>query len=667
MTAHIQFKKLKRRMYRLALPAMRWLYSHTEQRVWDRPLDPIDPTTVGRFKIGAAAESALRLGLEVPYSILKTIVEGQEPAWIREFKSALRSIPVNPQYQHHMDQLIECCLVRRCQRGEIKMISGYFAVAKGEQARAIFNGSALSKLCSSPPNVNLTTHHRIVQEIANGRHYVCTVDLRHWFHQIKVSPATRALFGLALSEQAFIQWMCLPMGWSHSPAIAQAASWMLVLHRDMRDEELFNTDELKRPGVSLPAWMFSGSTATAVTIYYDNIIVLSKDKNEMQKIIRRIRANMEFFNAELKLSKLKDQGKASPTDPREVKLAIDDEWRYTDLRTGTAHNILGMSVTWNKSNATIVVVPRKLEEWKDQHVPSPLSLRKAAEFCGKLVFAAQLQSASLHATEFGRQVVRLASRVGIAAQAGAGWETEHVSSEIGDGLRVLWESLEALCRQPVRIEEYHRQQEADWVVATDASLGGWGLVVYRCCMHRTRGFKLEQRVHESGGRFRNEDTRHIFYKELEVALKGVEWMATNAPGQRFVMAIDNTAVVWAMRHGASRSRSAMVMIEKSSLSSAALTEVIAVASADNPADPASRGAPYEMKRELQMITAIQLHLQGLMWASERKEHSGHGGIRHEEPANDEPTWPRDVSRKKRGREGEKEKAYVEDDDYLDMV
>ena len=612
---------------------MQWMYAQEEHLVSDRPLDPIDRATVGRLHIVQAARSALALGLRVIGLILSTVVEPDEPTWLRHFTTNPTGPPINGRYAAHISELIDCGLVRPCERSEVKLVSGYFEVQKGDKARAIFNGKRLSAACPTPPNVNLTTHHRIVQEVAEGRMLITTVDLRHWFHQIPVSATTRKLFGLRRIGELFLQWVCLPMGWSFSPAIAQAASWMLVLHRGVGEKELFDVEKLRTEGASLPAWVYSRTRKTAVTIYYDNIVIVSGERSELNKIVSRIRSNMNIFQAELKFSKRKEQGKPNPT-AEEMKQATDEEWRFVDLKSGATATVLGMTLTY--SRGLLIVRPRKLQEWLDTTVPADCTVRVAAEFCGKLVFAAQLRDACLYGTAFGREVAHVASRIGHIAHQ-SGWEKTLPDSALHNKLGQLWQQLEARCSEPVEIKRLLGRRSAEWILVTDAPESGWGIVVYRANVSNSEVL-IRTKVYEQGGRFSKMDTRHIFYKELEAVLRGLKWMHEKADDKNVIVAVDNTAVAWALRHGASKSEAAMVMLERSCLGQVPVADVVSVASADNPADPASRGDAYEKDREERMVFALKMHFAGLMWASERNKHSNRGGIRHEEPTDGDDVW-----------------------------
>ena len=44
------------------------------------------------------------------------------------------------------------------------------------------------------------------------------------------------------------------------------SSWMLVPLRGPKEEELFDVDNLRHAGTSLPAWVYSRTRRTAVTI-----------------------------------------------------------------------------------------------------------------------------------------------------------------------------------------------------------------------------------------------------------------------------------------------------------------------------------------------------------------------------------------------------------------
>ena len=66
--------------------------------------------------------------------------------------------------------------------------------------------------------MNLMDAPDVIQRMRSfsNRKMLCHVlDLRHWFHQIRVSGPTRDLFNIRCSQRVF-RWEVLPMGWSFS-------------------------------------------------------------------------------------------------------------------------------------------------------------------------------------------------------------------------------------------------------------------------------------------------------------------------------------------------------------------------------------------------------------------------------------------------------------------
>lgn len=621
--------------YRHAHPALRWMYEPAAKRTASRPLDTIERTTVGRYKLRKAQASAVDLTLRVIVAVLSLVVQGMEPPWISCFTSDLSGPQVNRLYLAHMQELEDCGLVRVVDVNQVRFVSGYFEVEKGDRARAIFNGKALSRRTAShpPANVNLTTHNRIVQEISKERYLVTTVDLRHWFHQIPVSETTQGLFGLRIGRGLYRLWRCLPMGWSHSPAIAQASTWMIVLHRTAGQPALFDVEGLMSEEGSLPEWIYTLEGDTAITVYYDNLVILSRTPAQQRLVVKRIRDNMSELNAELKLTKRREAGLDAPRNAAVLRAALDNEWRYADVRREDTQ-ILGMIVRFFPKDDTFIVYPRKRDQWLESSVPARPTCREAAEFIGRLVFAAQLRHTCFYATNFGRRVVHLATRIGVRAHA-SGWEGLVEDPRLVDSLREVWRELKPSTDEPLPRRALIERREYGHVIASDASNKGWGFTVYRLNEDGSRRL-----IHEARGIYEPTDKRHIFYKELDAALRSVEWARSAAIGS-YALAVDNTAVCWALKHGASRSAAAMSMIERSSLAEAPIADIIAVASEDNPADPASRGVPYCTKRGELLFVALQWYHRGIRWASRRNAHDGSDAIRHEEPDVEKGDWPDD--------------------------
>ena len=158
---------------------------------------------------------------------------------------------------------------------ELYHCSTYVEVPKTKDtSRLIFNGKELSKHWKIPRPVNICDTGSLIKKILSvseakdQKLHVVVGDFRHWFHQIRVSEALSRHFGIALREKngaiETFRWRTLPMGWSHSPFIAQCLAWGVLCHREdgqrpLFDEEAFHGSELptfvptmKNGWVSLP-------------------------------------------------------------------------------------------------------------------------------------------------------------------------------------------------------------------------------------------------------------------------------------------------------------------------------------------------------------------------------------------------------------------------------
>jgi hypothetical protein len=153
---------------------------------------------------------------------------------------------VHRKYKDHEAQLASFGLVVPCPVGQVRFVSTYFAVAKSGEpptGRSIFNGRKLSANFIPPEPINLPEIPdalRRLHEIHNQNQFgkktrvprVLTADLRHWFHQLTMRPSISRFFCLSFQIGRFMRWATLPMGWSHSPRIAQSISWWLVMYEE---------------------------------------------------------------------------------------------------------------------------------------------------------------------------------------------------------------------------------------------------------------------------------------------------------------------------------------------------------------------------------------------------------------------------------------------------
>ena len=154
-------------------------------------------------------------------------------------------------------------------------------------------------------------------------------------------------------------------------------------------------------------------------------------------------------------------------------------------------------------------------------------------------------------------------------------------------------------------QEEVRALTAPIFVVTDASSSGWGYILGTWTNQRFFPTKVERGV------WGNDDTRHIFLKELDAALRGLR--AVEGTGD-VIMVGDNVAVSWALKQGFTRNLVGMGMLQTAE--TRRIRSVITVISADNPADSPSRGEEVQPERMAKLESVLRGAELGEVRASE---------------------------------------------------
>lgn len=191
-----------------------------------------------------------------------------------------------------------------------------FLVAKGGGvARFIFDGRRLNAEAVTPPPVSLPNMHDFLKKLNTFGGECCSFvlfDYRHWFHQLALPPDIRDCIGVKLRDPdtgrtRYFSYTTLPMGFSHSPAIAEACAWATVLHREDSAPKLFRWDEKSDRISSFVPCISENSEGVVsetgfVTIMYDNIIIVRQgsDVTETRKYAQRIISNCANFKVVIK-------------------------------------------------------------------------------------------------------------------------------------------------------------------------------------------------------------------------------------------------------------------------------------------------------------------------------------------------------------------------------
>jgi hypothetical protein len=615
-------------------------------------LDPIDAATVGRANTHKMLSWANAAGLVVFVALLTIPVDGKAE-WLDDVRGA-KGAKVEELYRRHLLELEACGLVisgrnvrKRFKHGRdwVRWWSSFFCVPKtDETSRCIFNGKKLSTKCRIPPNVNLLTQPEILRMVQRmmkqGKAmYFVECDLRHWFHQIPVHENLMKYFGLKLGQKPspdeWYVWRCLPMGWSWSPVIAQAASWITLMwccEKTLGDCK-FKLEPLRKPGVGLPRYLETPSGRTRAVVYYDNVLVFGTHKAEADMLAKTLKTNVESLNVEIK------GGQDG------IRRTID-EFTY-----------LGMEVKIKRESVEdpeIHVIPAKLEKWASKELRHHDTLRTYSSFVGRCVFFASLQNANLMLTRDGQEAIRLAREIGQKAYLGmdrsrvvghkcrrdtqreAAWNRVVPAPR---GLHELWDRVLRTKQEPIILHAIEpSSRDYDEVLATDAAgRTGWGLCYFNVDKNGIPHL-VPREVRRGSWSVKSENlggstSEHIFYLELRAALHGLEQVER---GRKVLLVVDNAAVAWVLRNGFCRTDKGMSLLNQYRHVLDRIGDICLVISADNPADCPSRGVDVEKARCEKLQEAIRSHTDGGRWASEREDKTNPWArYRHKEPEGEE--------------------------------
>lgn len=168
------------------------------------------------------------------------------------------------------------------------VVSRYFAVPKSNGlARSIFSGGHLSRLCLRPPGVNLPMLPQMLRIMAalctKGQIYILLGDLRHYFHQIEISPDISRFFSIFCCNVMY-GYAVLPMGFSYSPRIAQCFAWAALLSLASTKNGLSRAaSEIKGVFDHPPSFVMlhdeNNVECGVVFIWYDNFTVCCLSKS----------------------------------------------------------------------------------------------------------------------------------------------------------------------------------------------------------------------------------------------------------------------------------------------------------------------------------------------------------------------------------------------------
>ena len=363
-------------------------------------LDPID--VAGDCKLGTVRKMAIELRASYGHNAIDLLSEPEkiflpqmEPKRIEHHR------PTSVRYTKRFETLEESKILHR-ENGPsgLKYINGYFSVPKDEEVdRSILNAKALSKLFMVPDPVNLQPISEFFSLLVwlvtamIGRteqlYYCHVLDLRHWFHQIKVGPKLSCFFGVHLGD-IYYRWVTLPMGWSWSPRVCQCIAWTLLL---WHQQPTSNLDGLARTRRELRgsldpprlAWMRNddGTKVGFMVLTYDNMCFVCTDPAIAAYLRDKLKDNFQYANVKVKQTSVKYVEPFAMQ--RTPDMSFDEQNKTGFCHLGVQYTLLqrdGMWIpTWRHD-------PARLERWNTtvRYINPSSSRRDIARGCGVVIW-----------------------------------------------------------------------------------------------------------------------------------------------------------------------------------------------------------------------------------------------------------------------------------------
>ena len=532
----------------------------------------------------------------------------------------LHGLHVSNKYNHRKKDLIECGILAKENRGKLRCLSTYFEVPKERFgtlfARIIFNGRSLSEKTIPPEVVNLPEIPDFLDAMARlhqdyNRHRqrkvipsVLSADLRHWFHEIPVSVELSSYFGIAFDDghDETYRWRTLPMGWSHSPRIAQCLSWGLILQpwKD-KNGKIFFPPCLERARTELkdaknpPAWIYlyneSGEETGIMTVWYDNVICAVWNNDQAGQLTKHLHNASRVTNCQWKEINIWSPGelmKDTIVDGAGVFLGI--QLAFSMEKRSRTCNDPETKLLWRHA-------PKKLSKWFDvaNRLKSKPCRRDVASGIGLLVWNNYISLTPL---------LRISTFLNLCKTNAPGSVKPHlVKAAWLEATTISADDLNSLQQALIDVARTNEWRggrcmpENDVIIsaASDASddFGGW--VLFSKTGNIIPGETRSVTWHADFVK------AHIFLKELMAGVLTVEHIVKQYPSvQKIQLAVDNTAAAFCLRRMYSNNHNAVELLTRLDklITEKVLLKIVTVRGVDNAADCPSRRVPLDPIRNL---------------------------------------------------------------------
>jgi len=514
-------------------------------------------------------------------------------------------------YVSHLAHLLQAGVLEECAVTRIKQFGSYFSVPKTDTAdRSIFNGAKLSQYFVSPPPTGLADISMICRKLAefvrhHPRVYGFSLDIRHYFHQLKIQEELQAFFGLKCGDKCY-RYKVLPMGWTFSPVIAQAAGWALLAGREVNQSALFREESMSDP--ELPFFLFPVEAAGLAVLYYDNLLVITSDAAATERIKQRFAENITKCGSLPFERVIKECTSFSHKSLRKNPLCFLG-CEFT-MRCKSIDDSMQLSLMWR-------IRPEKIPTALTWGTPG--TLREIAQKLGKVIYGLALRLRPIGASSLGFDVLNLLGRIGKASMT-EGWDTR--AALLPNDMEVLESGLRFL--QSNEWNTYWPRPPPGLVIVSDASDVGYGW----CIIDVNSSRLVAARSYKWKPAFL---ALHIFRKEAYAALCALRH-ARRLSQESMAVLVDNTAVAGVLKRGHSFCPIVQRWIAAANIDLSRV-DVHSIVSADNVADPLSRLMPTSIS--LPFVQQLLDHLQNGRRTGLRKRDNNESADELDEWANQE--------------------------------